>query len=145
MWQSIMNFVSGVMKPAAELVDNVSTTEEERLELKNVLVDLQNEVTKKQIELVSKQMDLERQLIDAKSSIITEEAKSGSWVTRSWCPLTMLIFVAIIVLQALGVVRLEEEFSHDFMVLVQLGLGGYVAGRSAEKAIPSIANALKKK
>jgi len=145
MWQSIMNFATAVMKPAADLVDNVSTTEEERLELRNALVGLQNEVTKKQIELVSKQMDLERQLVDAKASIITAETKSGSWVTRSWRPVTMLTFVAIIVLQALGLITLGEEFSHDFMVLVQLGLGGYVAGRSAEKAIPSIAGVLKNK
>lgn len=145
MWQSIMNFVSGVFKPAAKLVDDVHTSEEERLTLKNALVDLQNEVTKKQIELVSKQMDLERQLLDARSSIITQEAKSSSWITRSWRPITMLIFVGLVVLQALGVITLEEKFAHDFMVLVQIGLGGYVVGRSAEKAIPSIAKSLRSK
>lgn len=63
MFQSIMNFASGIFKPAAELVDNVSTTDEERLELKNVLTGLENEVTKKQI--------------------ISDEAKSQSWIARS--------------------------------------------------------------
>jgi len=137
-----MNFVSGTFKPAAELVDNVSTTEEERLELKNSLIGLQNEVTKKQIELVSKQMDLEHQLVSAKSEIITAEAKSKSWRTRNWRPLTMLTFVALIVLRALGLIELSESFSHDFMNLVQLGLGGYVVGRSAEKAVPFITKSL---
>ena len=145
MWQSIMNFVSGIFEPAAKLVDEVHTSEEERLKLKNALIELQNEVTKKQIDLVSKQMDLERQLLDAKSSIITEEAKSGSWITRSWRPITMLTFVGLVVLHALEVITLEGQFSHDFMRLVQIGLGGYVVGRSAEKAIPSIAKSLQNK
>jgi len=140
-----MNFVSGTFKPATDLIDTVSTTEEERLELKNTLVGLQNEVTKKQIELISKQMDLEHELIDAKSCIISEEAKSQSWITRNWRPLCMLTFMILIVLQALGFVNLDEPFAHDFMNLVQLGLGGYVVGRSAEKAIPFITQTLQNK
>ncbi|MCJ8349070.1 3TM-type holin [Moritella sp.] len=142
MWQSIMDFVSRTFKPAADLIDNIHTSEEEKLKLKNVLVELQNEVTKKHIELVSKQMDLERTLLDAQSSIIQKEASSGSWITRSWRPITMLCFLAIVILNALGIITLEEKFAHDFMQLVEIGLGGYVIGRSAEKVIPSITKAL---
>ena len=142
MWESITSFISNIFKPAADLIDNVHTSEEERLTLKNALVELQSEVTKKQIELVSKQMDLERQLLDSKSNIIMSEAKSESWITRSWRPITMLTFLILVVLNSLGLITLEEQFSHDFMMLVQIGLGGYVVGRSAEKAIPSIVKSL---
>ncbi len=142
MWETITTFISGIFKPAADLIDNVHTSEEERLSLKNALVELQSEVTKKQIELVSKQMDLERQLLDSKSNIIMAEAKSESWITRSWRPITMLTFLVLVVLNSLGLITLEEQFSHDFMMLVQIGLGGYVVGRSAEKAIPSIVKSL---
>lgn len=145
MWQSIMNFVSGVFEPAADLIDNVHTSEEEKLKLKNMLVELQNEVTKKQIDLVSKQMDLEQKLLDAQSSIVQGEAKSSSWITTSWRPITMLTFLVLVVLNSLGFITLEEKFAHEFMVLVQIGLGGYVVGRSAEKAIPSIAKSLSTK
>lgn len=142
MWKVAMDFVSGIFKPAADLIDNVHTSEEEKLELKNVLVKLQNEVTTKQIELLSKQMDLEKQLLDAQSSIINAESKSESWMARSWRPITMLTFLVLIVLHALGVIKLETEFAESFMTLVQIGLGGYVVGRSAEKAAPAIAKAI---
>ncbi len=145
MWQAAMNFVSGIFKPAVDLIDNVHTSEEEKLELKNVLVKLQNDVTAKQIDLLSKQMDLEKQLLDAQASIINTEAKSESWIARSWRPITMLTFLVIIVLHSLGVIELQEKFAQEFMTLVQIGLGGYVIGRSAEKAAPAVAAAIGKK
>lgn len=145
MWKIAMDFVSGIFKPAAELIDNVHTSEEEKLELKNILVTLQNEVTTKQIELLSKQMDLEKQLLDAKASILKTEAKSESWMVRSWRPITMLTFLAIIVLHSLNLIELRPEFAKEFMTLVQIGLGGYVVGRSAEKVAPAVASAIAKK
>ena len=145
MWKVAMDFVSGIFKPAAELIDNIHTSEEEKLALQNTLVKLKNEVTTKQIDLLSKQMDLEKQLLDAQTSIINTEAKSESWVARSWRPITMLTFLLIIVLNALGFIELQEKFAQDFMTLVQIGLGGYVVGRSAEKAAPAVAAAIKRK
>ena len=57
----------------------------------------------------------------------------------------MLTFLVIIVCHSLGWITLEEEFAGKFMTLVQIGLGGYVIGRSAEKAAPAIAKAIGKK
>jgi len=145
MWKVEMDFVSGIFKPAAELIDNIHTSEQEKLELKNVLVKLQNEVTTKQIALLSKQMDLEKQLLDAQASIINTEAKSDSWIARSWRPITMLTFLVIIVLHSLSVITLKPDFANQFMTLVQIGLGGYVVGRSAEKLAPAVAAAIGKK
>ena len=73
------------------------------------------------------------------------EAKSESWIARNWRPITMLTFVGIVVLNSLGIITLETNFAEDFMLLVQIGLGGYVVGRSAEKAAPAIAKAIGKK
>lgn len=143
MWAEIAAFISGIFKPAADLIDKVHTSEAEKLELRNTLVKLQNEVTTKQPDLLSKQMDLEKQLLDAQSAIITTETKSESWITRSWRPITMLTFLILIVLYSLGVVKLQADFADKFMTLVQIGLGGYVVGRSAEKAVPALAEAMK--
>lgn len=145
MWQATMNFISGIFKPAADLIDNVHTSDEEKLELRNVLVKLQNEVTTKQIDLLSKQMDLEKQLIEAQGSIIKTEAKSDSWIAKNWRPITMLTFLVIIILHSLDVIKLQQEFAEQFMKLVQIGLGGYVIGRSAEKVAPAVAAAIGKK
>ncbi len=90
-------------------------------------------------------MDLEKQLLEAQSSIINTESKSESWIARSWRPITMLTFLVIIVCHSLGVITLQKEFADSFMTLVQIGLGGYVIGRSAEKAAPAVAKAIGKK
>ena len=145
MWKTVMDFIGGIFQPATDLIDNVHTSEEEKLELRNVLVKLQNEVTTKQIELLSKQMDLEKQLLQAQSSIIAAESKSEAWISRSWRPITMLTFLVIIVLHSLALIQLQEQFADEFMLLVQIGLGGYVVGRSAEKAAPAVAAAIGKK
>ena len=60
MLKAAMDFVADIFKPAADLIDNVNTSEEEKLELRNVLGRFQNEVTTKQIDLLSKQMNLEK-------------------------------------------------------------------------------------
>jgi len=56
-----------------------------------------------------------------------------------------LTLLAIIVLHSLGIITLEAKFADQFMLLVQIGLGGYVIGRSAEKAAPALAAAIGKK
>lgn len=145
MWKDIIDFVSGIFKPASDLIDEVHTSEEEKLKLRNTLVELQNEVTTRQLELIGKQMDLEQQILEAKTSMMTAEAQSDSWLARSWRPITMLTFLSLIVLYALGLITLEARFAEDFMLLVQIGLGGYVVGRSAEKALPSLARSLAKR
>ena len=132
MWKDIIDFVSGIFKPASDLIDEVHTSEEEKLKLRNTLVELQNEVTTRQLELIGKQMDLEQQILEAKTSMMTAEAQSDSWLARSWRPITMLTFLSLIVLYALGLITLEARFA----------LGGYVVGRSAEKALPSLARSL---
>lgn len=81
-----------------------------------------------------------------RSEIVKAEAASEHWLAANWRPLTMLTFVALIVARWFGYAAPElapEEYI-KLWDIVELGLGGYVIGRSAEKILPSIANALKK-
>lgn len=59
---------------------------------------------------------------------------------RNWRPITMLTFLVLVVGDALGLLpfRLAEQ-AWD---LLQLGMGGYVIGRSVEKAAPALAGAV---
>ena len=78
-------------------------------------------------------------------SIIQEEAKSEHWLVAAWRPITMLTFVAIIANNYIlypylslfwtnaPVLALPEQM----WSLLQIGLGGYVVGRSAEKIVKS--------
>lgn len=57
----------------------------------------------------------------------------------------MLTFLVIIVAHSLSLIDLKPEFADQFMTLVQIGLGGYLVGRSAEKITPAVAAAIGKK
>ena len=145
MWTQAMSLITDIFKPVSQLIDNLHTSGEEKIILRNELAKLQNEVTTKQIELLGKQMDIEKELIKAQADVIKTETSSSSWITSNWRPLTMLIFVGIIVLHSLKIRELSPEFAADFMELVKWGLGGYVVGRSAEKVAPAVAKAVSNK
>ena len=83
----------------------------------------------------------------AAADIVKAEAQSSHWLAANWRPLTMLVFVALIVARWFGwsAPGLSEPEALKLWDIVQLGLGGYVIGRSAEKVVPAIAEALKRK
>ena len=127
----ILEFITGdLFKNVGKIVDDVVTTKEEKEVLKNQLYQAMMETT------------LRSQAIQA--GIVTKEA-GGNWFQRTWRPLVMLSFAFIVVFQFFlyPVARsfspdLPElpEMGADFWALLQLGIGGYVIGRTAEKIIP---------
>lgn len=82
----------------------------------------------------------------AQSDIVKTEAASTHWLAANWRPLTMLIFTSLIVARWFGwaAPNLAAEEYLKLWDIVQLGLGGYVIGRSMEKVAPSIADAFRK-
>lgn len=74
------------------------------------------------------------------AEIVRAEAQSAHWLTANWRPLTMLVFVALIVARWFGwaAPNLSEAEYLKLWDIVQLGLGGYVIGRSVEKVLPAI-------
>jgi hypothetical protein len=81
----------------------------------------------------------------ASADIVKAEAQSSNWLTAAWRPLTMLVFVALICARLFGLTsaHVTEAEYQSLWDLVKLGLGGYVLGRSAEKIIPTVAQAIK--
>ena len=81
-----------------------------------------------------------------RSEIVKAEAASQHWLAANWRPITMLTFVGLIVARWFGwaAPNLSPEEYIKLWDIVELGLGGYVIGRSAEKIVPSIAGMLKK-
>lgn len=66
---------------------------------------------------------------------------NGNWLQRSWRPILMLVIVAIIAnnyllypyLSLFWVDAPQLDLPTQLWSLMQIGLGGYVAGRSTEK------------
>jgi hypothetical protein len=92
------------------------------------------------------QLAAETDLQKAAADIVKTEAASNNFLTASWRPITMLVFVVLITARWFGwaAPNLQEAEYLKLWDIVQLGLGGYVIGRSVEKVVPSIADALKK-
>lgn len=92
-------------------------------------------------------MEHANQIEQAAADIVRAEAASGHFLAANWRPITMLTFVSLIVARWFGwsAPGLSEAEALALWDIVQLGLGGYVVGRSAEKVVPAIAEALKRK
>jgi hypothetical protein len=58
----------------------------------------------------------------------------------------MMTFVGLVVAKWLGFTApgVSEAIELELMTLIQIGLGGYVGGRTIEKIAPAIAAAVKK-
>lgn len=83
--------------------------------------------------------------LTGRAEIVKAEAASSHWLAASWRPILMLTFGALIVARWLGwsAPGISEAEVLKLWDIVELGLGGYVIGRSAEKIIPAAAAAMK--
>jgi hypothetical protein len=82
----------------------------------------------------------------AAAEVVKAEAQGQSWLQRTWRPITMLVFVGLIVARWLGwsAPNLGEAEVLKLWDIVEIGLGGYVIGRSVEKVLPTFAASLRK-
>jgi hypothetical protein len=126
---NILSFIGQIFKPAADLIDNMHTSTEEKLTLKNKLTVIENTMTAKVI-------DYETKLLAAKTSIITAEATGESWMQRNWRPITMLTFLGLVVCDSFG--WLTNPLAGEAWTLLQIGLGGYVTSRGVEKVVSKL-------
>jgi hypothetical protein len=104
------------------------------------------EQAKAEAELTAQLWANAHQINAAAAEIINTEAASQHWLAANWRPLTMLVFVCLIVARWFGwaAPNLSEAEYIKLWSIVEFGLGGYVVGRSVEKIAPSIVGALKK-
>ena len=124
-------FTGGLVKEIGNVIDKLFTSEEERLKAKNEIFKV----------LQEQQLELQK----LQTEIIVTEA-NGNWLQRSWRPILMLAFGFIVIyvkfiapLFSLPIPPLEDEFWN----LLQIGIGGYVIGRTGEKMIKEYASTKK--
>jgi hypothetical protein len=124
-------FGGSVVKDIMGGLDKLFTSKEEKILAENAI---------KQI-LIQKELELQKM----QTEIIVAEAK-GNWLQRSWRPILMLAFGFIVIyvkfiapLFDLKIPELENEFWN----LLQIGIGGYVIGRTGEKMMNSYSESKK--
>lgn len=135
----ISDTIAGIFKPVSDVIDHVVMSGDDKAMLQKAILD-------SQIKQANASIDYENKLLDSKTSIVLAEAKSESWIAANWRPITMLTFLVLVVCDAFG--WLPFRLAGEAWSLLQLGLGGYVVGRSVEKTagpiVAAITTALKK-
>ncbi|MCT4587296.1 MAG: holin family protein [Carboxylicivirga sp.] len=101
-------------------------------------------------EILTKVNEAQKSLQDARQAMLLAEA-SGSKLQRNWRPILMLAFGFIIIYSVVVAPLLfhylqvpQPELTPDFWDVLKLSIGGYVIGRSGEKVVPGVTDAVKK-
>jgi hypothetical protein len=124
--------VKETISSIGNVIDNITTSDEERAkatkEITEVITNFAQDITSSSAEVLKTEM-------------------SGNWLQRSWRPLVMLVFAFIVCYQyflspvfGLRSIALPDQF----WGLLEVGMGGYVIGRSVEKIAESVSSNLDK-
>jgi len=127
----IVDVIGSVVKPISNLIDDITTTDEERDYAKIKLSEIENS-------LIIQLINFEKGIIETKGKVIEAEVKGESWLQRNWRPIAMLTFLVLVICDSFGL--LAFRLSEEAWTLLQIGIGGYVVGRSGEKILKNIKN-----
>ena len=120
MWSALVNPITGLIKGVLDkVVPDAAERDRIAFELQQALLANQG-----------------RELEEA-VKVILAEANGESWLQRNWRPLTMLWFTGLVGAHWLGYTpeNLSENVVLGLLDIVQVGIGGYVLGRSGEKIV----------
>jgi hypothetical protein len=125
---SFLAFIQSALNPISNLISEAIPDADKRLEL--------------EIGIREALMAQESTFVQASRDVVVAEAQGESWLQRTWRPILMLTFGAIIAnnyilipwLMAFGVSTVAVlEMPVGLWALLTTGLGGYIAARTVEK------------
>jgi len=124
----VMKALETTIDAIGNTIDKINKSDEKlemQLKYKQLLIDIEGTY-----------LNYENKLLEKQSLIVEAEAKGQSWLQRNWRPMLMLICMFIVFNNYV----LVPYFSLPNVVLddriwslMEMGVTGYVAGRSLEK------------
>jgi len=121
----LLNFLGGgVVKQVGDVIDNLSTSEEERLEAKRKMEEVLMQAESQAQEQVTRRWEA--------------DMKSDNWLSKNIRPLTCIFLTAIFVVLSvfdgnIGEFVIQESYIPIYQTLLITVYGAYFAGRSIEK------------
>jgi hypothetical protein len=105
------------------------------------VLDIVDDVVEDKDEANKLKFQIQKQLLESKGTELEAQAKivlaeaQGSWLQRNWRPMLMVTFAGLVVAHWFGFTaeNIPESVQNSLLNIVMVGVGGYVAGRSAEK------------
>jgi len=119
---SLLSFLSGIITPVTTTIDELHTSEEEKLKLRNELAQIEAKMSVKLLDLQSK-------VIDANAKVAVAEQQYGNILSRSWRPLVSICFALGILAMSVGWVAFNQTLAATMGTFL-VGIGGL---RSWEK------------
>lgn len=123
MWKFVKGIAESALSPITDIIGEAVTDKDER----NKLVQ--------QIKMAI--INAAQSEMEAKKDIIVAEAQSESWLTQSWRPITMIVFLVLLLTYWFGLtaeyVVASEDVVQEVFQLLKIGIGGYIGSRGAEK------------
>ena len=104
------------------------------LDIVDDVVEDKDEANKLKFQIQKQLMESKTTELEAQARIVLAEAQ-GSWLQRNWRPMLMVTFAGLVVAHWFGLTasNIPESVQNSLLNIVMVGVGGYVAGRSAEK------------
>ena len=121
----LLNFLGGgVVKQVGDVIDNLSTSEEERLEAKRKMKEVLMQAESQAQEQVTRRWEA--------------DMKSDNWLSKNIRPLICIFLTAIFVVLSvfdgnIGEFVIQESYIPIYQTLLITVYGAYFAGRSIEK------------
>ncbi|BCK65753.1 3TM-type holin [Aeromonas caviae] len=122
-----------ILSSVFETVSNVvSGTVGKFIEDKDKAKELETALT---AQLTTSVVELMGRELDAQKSVIVAEAQGESWLQRNWRPIIMMALSTMVCIYWMGWTHqeLDQPVILKILDIVQIGLGGYIGGRTAEK------------
>jgi hypothetical protein len=137
----IAKFIGGKASDTIDSIGNVI----DKIDQSDEKMQMQLDYKELLVGMGEKLLDYENRLLEHQASIIQTEAKGESWLQRNWRPILMLLCIFIVfsnyvLVPYFGIpsVILDEHIWN----LIEVGTGGYIAGRSLEKISDNLSGVL---
>lgn len=137
----MLPFLKPLIDSTTSGLDKLFTSDEERLKAQAQLKELEVKIETSLNEHMT-------EVVKAQRSVLEKELTHGSWIAKNWRPMLMVFFMACMVYPYLVYPLLKliqvsfncnfwlplwPELPSQMWTLLQIGVGGYVVGRSGEK------------
>ena len=101
-----------------------------------------SEAAKAQAEMITILREADAKMAEQKSKVVVSEAQGESWLQRNWRPLTMMFFLILLGTYWFGLAPeyliTNPSLVEHLFYLLELGIGGYIVGRSGEKIAKTV-------
>lgn len=118
-----------ILAPIFGIIDKAVPDKDLAAQLK---ADIQRAVIEVQVKTLESQRD-----------VIIAEAQGESWLQRTWRPMFMVLLMASLIVSVVGgmagygedIAAGWDSINESAWLLMQIGLGGYIGGRTVEKVV----------